>query len=501
MIPIVSSAQMKALEQAAAGHGLSEALLMEEAGRQLAQVASQQGQPGCQYVVFCGSGNNGGDGYVAARQLHRMGRIVEAVAVVPAKTEDAQRNARALTYTGVNILKKLKTGLRPGDVVVDCLLGTGLRQNPQGACAAAIRQINALAQKGIRVVAADLPSGVAADTGMVHSPAVVADVTVAFGFLKPAHCLHPALGLLGKLTQVDIGLLPLAVKAGDDVNLFLLEEAGIRQWLPRRNVDSHKGTFGHVLVVAGRPGRVGAAALAAKAALVSGAGLVSVASESEVLPQVLVQTPELMGHVIDNDKLQASLEVALGGKAAIVLGPGLGTDRFAAEIVESVMSKATVPRIVDADALNVLAANRRLLSKLRPHDILTPHPGEMARLLQCSIRAVQSDRVRLAQEFAKAVGATVVLKGAQTVIASPKGKAFVNPTGNPGMATAGSGDVLGGIVAGLVAQGGASQSMACVGTFVHGLAGDFAAEQHGQRGMVASDIVNCLSKVWLRWNR
>jgi ADP-dependent NAD(P)H-hydrate dehydratase / NAD(P)H-hydrate epimerase len=491
---IVSTAEMQALERAAAAAGLSESVLMENAGRQLAEVASQHTSPGDRVVVFCGSGNNGGDGYVAARHLLLRGSVVEAIAVAPPKTPDSIRNARAFRYVGGSVKSLVGQTLSSADV-----FGTGLRAAPRGTHARGIAKINALREAGATVIAADVPSGVNADSAEVFSGAVVANVTVVFQHFKAAHCTHPALSHAGTLVCVDLGIAD--EKVTSSTKLFLLDEGTIREKLVRRAADSHKGSYGHVLVLGGRRNKTGAAALSAIAALRSGAGLVTVATESQAVDSVLAHAPEVMGFEIEANSISRSIQSALQNKSAIVIGPGLGTDSFAQEVIYVTLSKTRVPCVLDADALNVLSTTKSLKALLRKHHVLTPHPGEMARLTGSSTRSVQAARIATAREFSQKLAVTVVLKGAQTLIAAADGTVYVNPTGNAGMATAGSGDVLAGVVGALLAQGQPNIWAGAVGAFAHGLAADLMVQRTGHMGLIASDIVRGLPQVWTRWNR
>ncbi len=496
MRPIVSTAEMAALEQRADEGGLSMSLLMEEAGRGLARSAMKQAVSDGRFVVFCGSGNNGGDGYVAARFLHQWGRQVEVIAAASPKTEAAKRNARALQFVGVKPSQKLRTSLGVGDVVVDCLLGTGLRDAPRADIAKAIRTTNLLRRQGARVVSADVPSGIASDSATLLKPAVVADVTVAFGFYKKAHW-SGVLQTVGKVELVPLGI-PDGL-ASPAAKAFVLEENDVVRQLEPRAQSSHKGTYGHVLIVAGQPGQAGAAALSARAAIRSGAGVVTVASSSQVLDVVMAQVPEAMGVAIDHDKVDFA--ALLKNKSAVLVGPGLGTSDRAMQWLTALIDAARVPCVIDADGLNLLALNPHLLKRKRTPLILTPHPGEMARLVGERSSAVQQHRLEVASQFAVSRDVTVVLKGAHTLTATSKGLLFVNPTGNPGMATGGSGDVLAGMIVALVSQTAAPEAAAWVGAFAHGLAGDVAAQQQGALGLCASDIVNSLGTVWSKWRR
>lgn len=503
MEALYTAAQVKGLEARAK---VSTRALMEIAGRALANLALSLRSAGGQVLVCCGPGNNGGDGLVVARVLAGKGhRVAVALVADPARLPpDAAHNLAALreagvTPTGIDQLPEVQ----PGDVVVDALFGTGLNRAPAGALGAAIEHLERLREQGARIVSADLPSGIAGDTGTVHTPHVRADATAVFGVLKPAHGLEPSLGACGRLVRV-----PLPLEAPDErPALALLEEADVRELLPRASATAHKGTFGHVLVVAGSFGKTGAAALSAKGALRAGAGKVSVASAREELPAILGFAPEVMGEALPLDggtlgplALEPLLS-AVRGKDAVVLGPGLprggGTHALLAQLLPAI----TVPLVLDADGLNALAEDVSILRHAAGPVVLTPHPGEMSRLVQRSSAEIQADRLGAALELARQTGATVVLKGARTVVANADGRARIIASGNPGMGTAGTGDVLSGVLGALLAQELQTFDAVCCGVYAHGLAGDLMREVHGVRGLNASDLFDGLSRVWIRWDR
>ncbi|HYI01375.1 NAD(P)H-hydrate dehydratase, partial [Hyalangium sp.] len=359
---------------------------------------------------------------------------------------------------------------------------------------------------GVKVVAADMPSGLQSDTGETFLPYVEADVTVSFGFLKRGQVLEPGATLCGDLRRVDIGLTAVAIQSLTGPVLRLVEEADAREVLPPRRADSHKGTYGHVLVVAGSRGKSGAAALTARAALRSGAGLVSVATRSDALEAVLSHSPEVMGIPLertgplgpaDLNFLVAEAE----GKDALVIGPGIPRGSETGRLIGDLLERVEVPVVLDADALNAVATDLSVLRRAKKPAVLTPHPGEMARLTGRSTKEVQAHRLGVARDFAMQHGVTLVLKGARTIIACADGEVFVNPTGNAGMATGGAGDVLSGICGAFLAQGIRVPDAAWAAVYAHGLAGDLAAARRGKLGLIAGDIVEGLGDVWMRWGR
>jgi NAD(P)H-hydrate epimerase len=506
----LTAAQMREAEQAAEmRHGIPSALLMENAGRGLADVARSLAGPHGRFTLLCGPGNNGGDGLVAARFLRETGARVAVglIGELAKLTPDCGRNLTALAGYGVFPLPLERLpDLGPGDVVVDALFGTGLSRAPSGAYAEAIGRIARWREAGAKVVAADVPSGLQGDTGEAFEPCVTADVTVTFGFLKRGQVLEPGASLCGELRRVDIGIAGEAAKAITGAELRVVEEADARGALPVRRSDTHKGTYGHVLVVAGSRGKSGAAALVARAALRSGAGLVTVATRSEVLEAILGHVPEAMGLPLEAsgplgpDDLEA-LVAAAENKDALVNGPGIPRGPETGALIGELLSRIDCPAVLDADALNAVATDLSVLRRARGPLVLTPHPGEMARLCGRSTKELQAQRVDVARQFAMGFGVTLVLKGARTLTAHPDGAVYVNTSGNPGMATGGAGDALSGLCGALLAQGLRLPEAAWTAVYAHGLAGDLAAQKRGQLGLIASDIIKGLCDVWTRWNR
>jgi ADP-dependent NAD(P)H-hydrate dehydratase / NAD(P)H-hydrate epimerase len=501
--PLLTAEEMRACEADAVRAGISTQELMERAGRALADRARELAAPEGRFAILCGPGNNGGDGLVAARQLALAGRQVLVVLVAKAEAlkGESRTALEALTAMGGSAAGALADfAPRPGDVAVDALLGTGLNRAPEGAMADAIHTLWKWRAMGVRVLSADVPSGLASDTGVAFRPAVQADATMAFGALKVGEALEPGTSLCGELHLADIGLSP------EDATVHLLEEEDARGWLPQRRPDSNKGTYGHLLLVAGSRGKSGAAALAGLASLRSGVGLCTVATPEDALSDVLGHAPELMGVGLDGDKplgplhLEALLEAA-EGKDALVLGPGIARGKKTHLLIAQLLERFPGPVVLDADGLNAVAGRLDVLRAAQGPLVLTPHPGEMARLCGLSVAEIQANRVAVACDFARAHRVVLVLKGARTVVASPDGRARINPTGNPGMATGGTGDVLSGVCGALLAQGLAPVDAASTAVYAHGLAGDLEQEWRGELGLIASDLLTGLSSVWARWNR
>ncbi len=506
---ILTAAEMQAADRAAIEHGIPGLLLMEHAALAVAATARRLLGPAGKVVVVTGGGNNGGDGWAAARLLASGGVPVTVLPLVGAEALSGDAGTMALAFAKLSgaapaaVADGVKPAIAagPGDVVVDAIFGTGLARPPEGRFLAAIEAIDEARRRGAKVLSVDLPSGLSADTGRPLGAAVVADATVTFAALKRGLVLEPGASLAGQVEVADIGI-PERLLGGKPA-LRLLGEAEIRGLLPKRERDSHKGTYGHVLVVAGSEGRTGAAALCAKAVLRSGAGLCTVSARAPALPQILAHVPEAMGAALPYDGPLGPadfdhLSKAVEGKAALVIGPGIPRGPETGQLLARLLAETDCPVVLDADALNALEIESSVLKGAATELVITPHPGEMARLCGIPTSLVQEDRLGVATRFAKEHSCVVVLKGAGTVIADPDGETAVNPTGNAGMATAGTGDVLAGVVGALLAQGLPAPAAARVAVWAHGLAGDLRLGERGRMGLVASDVVKGLGAVWAR---
>jgi NAD(P)H-hydrate epimerase len=389
---------------------------------------------------------------------------------------------------------RLRAELGDADVVVDALLGTGVRGPATGAIAAAIEAINAA---GRPVCALDLPSGLPSDGEAPAGPVVRAGVTVTFGLPKLGLVLPAGAAYAGRVEIADLGV-PRAW-LGEGIRAALLEAADVQAALPRRPVDAHKGTYGHLLVVAGSVGKTGAAALVCLGALRAGTGLVTCATPASQQPVVAARLseamteplPETAARTLSAKAVERIVEL-LSRMDAVAVGPGVGLDPETQAAVRTLVRDVERPMVVDADALTALADRPALCRDAPAPRLLTPHPGEAARLLGCGVAEVQADRIGSARRLAAESGAVVALKGARTVVASPDGRVTLNPTGNPGMATGGTGDVLTGVAGGLLAQGVAPPAALGAAVYLHGLAGDLAAETRGEAGLVAGDLADAL---------
>jgi ADP-dependent NAD(P)H-hydrate dehydratase / NAD(P)H-hydrate epimerase len=461
-------------------------------------------------LVLCGKGNNGGDGFVVARRLREVGGrcVVMLFAQPEAIRGDAATNFTALKRHNIEVIvvpdepawHAQRETFEEADLIVDALLGTGLTGAVTGLLARVISDVNRRRSR-VRVVAVDTPSGLPSEPSAAAGPVVRADWTVTFTAPKVGQLLSPDCDRTGRLVVRSIGTPRALLDDNEFLRMTWLEPGEFRALPLRRKADSNKGTYGHALLVAGSRGKAGAAGLAGWGALRSGAGLATVATPRDALPIVASYLPELMTAPLEQTADgSASLrnfeydrfDELCKGKSVIGMGPGLGMDPETQQFVCTVVKKTTLPLILDADGLNALAASPDCAKDRRsPAMLLTPHPGEMGRLLGCRPADVQKDRIEAARRAAEKYNAFIVLKGFHTIVATPDARFFINSTGNPGMATAGTGDVLTGILSGLTAQFGIEhwERVIGLGVYLHGLAGDLAADHFGEAPMTASDLI------------
>ncbi len=500
---ILSVAQMNAVDRATIEAGIPGVILMENAAHAVVDYIAGRFAPveKQRVVVVCGKGNNGGDGLAAARILHARFRPAALDVVLIADpgelAGDAAANLRMLRAAGVREVREFTAEMREATLVVDAVLGTGLRGAASGAALNAIGRING-GFPSAKVVAVDVPSGLAGDSGTAPGEFVRADATVTFTAPKLCHALPPARGLMGELRIAAIGSPTSLFENNPSFDLSLTVAREIADLFAPRAGSSNKGSYGHVLVVAGARGKSGAAAMAGMAALRAGAGLVTVACPESAAGAVSAFSPELMIEPLPESKtgaiVRASLDKIqeLASKFTITaLGPGIGIEDGTREVVRNLFTSVAKPMVVDADALNCLGSAD--WGKPGAARILTPHPGEMSRLTELPVPIVQSDRIGIARAFAKDRGVTLVLKGEGTVIALPDGRAWINSTGSPAMATGGTGDVLTGMIAGLAAQfPGDPDRVTLAGVYLHGLAGECAARRLGEQPVIATDLLRWL---------
>jgi hydroxyethylthiazole kinase-like uncharacterized protein yjeF len=502
---IVTAAQMQEMDRRTiVEFGIPGRVLMECAGRGATRVFLERlycRGPG-RVGILAGRGNNGGDGFVIARYLAQRGIEVKVFLLADAETVqgDAAANLQLLSASGIQVIQIPDEGAFANHLKallhqhywIDALLGTGLKSEVKGFYRRAIEFINASHRP---VLAVDIPSGLNADTGQPCGACIQATVTATFGFAKIGHVVYPGAGYCGPVEVVDIGIPPSMVRSAG-VNQHLIQGSAIRPLLGHRAADAHKGSAGHVLVIAGSKGKSGAAAMAAASVLRAGAGLVTLGvpeSLNPVLESLLVEAmtvplPDQGTGLLLEEAFDTILQAA-AAKQTLVLGPGLGTASHTRNLTARIIREIDLPIVIDADGLNNLAGHMGWLKTRTTTTVLTPHPGEMARLTGTSTAEIQLDRLAAARRLAGDVGAYVVLKGARTVVAEPDGRAWINPTGNSGMAAGGMGDVLSGLIAGLLAQGLAACDACRAGVYLHGLAADILA-QRMSRGFLATEVMD-----------
>jgi NAD(P)H-hydrate epimerase len=455
--------------------------------------------------VIAGRGNNGGDGYVMARYLKQKGGHVRVYLLATADRVrgDAAANLKFLGPLDIPLIEipdeasfsKYRSEMAGLEVWIDAIFGTGLKSDVKGYFKTVIDFINGLNKP---VFAVDVPSGLNSDTGQAGGACIRANATATFAFAKTGHVIHPGPQYTGALNIVDIGIPPPIVEEVMPRQQLLTSEH-IQGCLSPRRPDAHKGTTGHLLVVAGSPGKTGAAAMTAISALRSGAGLVTLGIagtlnpvlESQVLEAMTAPLPETQPGVLGESAFDA-IKNLMEGKKCVAIGPGLGQAEKTRNLVYKVVKSSSISLVIDADGLNCLAGRAQILKKAGAPVILTPHPGEMARLMDTGVGAVQQDRIKCARNFAAGFNVHVVLKGARTVIALPDGRVFINPTGNAGMASAGMGDVLTGIIAGLIVQGLSPENACRAGVYLHGAAADSLARSIGPYGYLAGDVMKAI---------
>lgn len=513
---LVTAAQMRELDRLTIErYGTPGHVLMERAGSGATQALltafphvqanqASRAKSHAAVVVVAGKGNNGGDGFVIARLLKKRGIACE-VLLVAKRTDvkgDARRNllafvrmrGRLTEVTQLDQLAVVNTKLTQASLVVDALLGTGLNAPVRGLPAALIESMNA---SGVPILAVDMPSGLDADRGVPLGTAVQAAVTTTFAYPKVGQAVYPGVQLVGRLMVIDIGIAAEAVAAVDP-HMKLLSKETLGALIQPRQPDTHKGSFGHLFVLAGARGKSGAALLTASAALRVGTGLVTLGGPQSLLPIFASVLLEAMTVPLP-ERTDGSLRMvpkalvqALQDRTAVAFGPGIGVSADTIKLTRWLLKHTQQPLLIDADGLNCVATDPSMLGHASSPVVLTPHPGEMARLTKTNTAEVQANRLEVAQTFATKYHCYVVLKGARTVIAAPDGWTWINPTGNPGMASGGMGDVLAGVIGGLLAQGYTPHEACQLGVFLHGTAGDVVAHELGEIGMLARDVIERL---------
>lgn len=487
---ILTSDQMRNIDRRTTERfGIPSIVLMENAAIAVVEAIHEHYPSVDRVAIFCGTGANGGDGFAVARHLENRG-VVPIVIIAGDRAKlagDALTNFNICSLLGIPIYEvkdeaqvdEAIAHASDADVIVDAIFGTGLNRAPAGVHAEVIR---AIAEMRIPVVAIDLPSGANASSNETFDPCVRAEVTVTFAAPKVCHVFDPAATSCGEIIVADISIPEIAIDE-ENVALALTTPREIAPLFAPRLAATHKGTYGHVGIVAGSPDRSGAAVLAARGAIRTGAGLVTVITDDETAAQI---------HAHSIESMTTSDIDALKGKNAVLIGPGLPDNDAAYADVRALVASIERPLVIDASGLNAFAGQVAELNPSSAQRVITPHPGELARLIGVDAKSINANRLESAREAAHRTKCIVVLKGHQTLIADPEGHVNVNPTGNPGMASGGMGDVLGGIIAALLARGIDAFDAACAAVYLHGLAGDMLREEKGDTGLTANDLAEKL---------
>ena len=508
MFPVVTAKIMRAIDQRAINDlGIPSITMMENAGasvfREMQKRFSDLSYK--KIFIFCGTGNNGGDGFVIARHLFNLGsEVIVLLAGKRAELKgDTQINANSAQNIGTQIYELNIENLNSHDhkirhcsIIIDALLGTGLNRPVSGFMEKVIDKINQFERFKKFVISVDINSGVDSNSGQLIGPHVKSSLTLALAYLKQSHLIHPSAGIMQEVQLIDIGI-PKKAAEGQKIEVNLSTNEDIKSYFQKRDPNSHKGNYGHVLVLAGSSGKEGAAGLTALAVLRSGAGLCTLAlpkSSQKVMHPMEVMTlplPETFNGALSIHAKKPIIDL-LYGKSVVAIGPGISTDPETVALISEILPHIRCPLILDADALNALSMHKDLLKKLQPETVLTPHPKEMSRLIGISTEEIQRNRLQIASMFSRDNSLTLVLKGSPSLIGLSDGSIVINPTGNPGMATGGSGDVLTGIIAGLISQGLSSSKASIAGTYIHGQAGDHFAKSESQTTLIAGDLLRSL---------
>lgn len=506
MIRLLTNAQIRMIDyHAVKDYGINGLILMENAGISVVDEIKKRYEPSAKVLVVTGRGNNGGDGFVVCRHLHNAGYTVQLVTLGREEQikDEAGANLEIVKKMGVPKVNYLETDdlngldlmISQSDFVVDALFGTGLETDVSPFAEKVIEKINTYARF---ILAIDIPSGICGDDGLVKKAAVQADMTVCFHAPKCGNILYPGAEYNGELVIKDIGI-PKAVNALLGYTYQIIDDASVVEKIPYRHKQMHKGSFGKAVIIAGSLGLAGAAILTCKAALRSGLGLLKLFIPESInfilktaIPEsITIPLQEMRKGVIGINQIHTIIESATKCEV-LAIGPGCGDTAELGETVKQLIANVSVPIILDADALNVLSKDLNMLNAKKGPIVITPHMGEMMRLTKLTLEEISANPIYTARDFSKTWGVITVLKGARTVVALPSGEIFINVTGNSGMATAGSGDVLTGILAGLIAQGLKPEDAAVVGVYVHGLCGDVVAARIGEHGLLAGDLVEQL---------
>jgi len=507
---ILTSREMKEIDNITINEiGIPGCVLMENAGIQIYRAIKKK-FPDLKkekISIIAGPGNNGGDGLVVARHLFNEG-VIPNIYLIASKEKvkgDARINLDIAEKIGLKIQEitsektwnLYKDEISSSTLIIDAIFGTGLTRPAEGLFKKIIEDINKISAFKVSV---DIPSGLSSDTHQIIGPCVKADLTVTLGAPKIAHIFPPAEEYIGELIVADISIPPFLFE-DEKLKLELIEKQAIISCFKPRRKDTHKGTYGHLFILAGSFGKTGAAIMAGKSALKIGAGLVTIGTPESCLPIIARSMMELMTEPLPETEKKTLSEEALEkvltlleNKDAILIGPGITTHPSTSNLLFKLLEKIDKPMVIDADGLNIIASNPDILRNLKNNIVLTPHPGEFARLLKTTTKEILKNKIEYAREFAIKYNIYLVLKGYRTLIATPQGNVFVNPTGNPGMATAGSGDVLSGILGGLIVQQNNFLEAILAAVYVHGLSGDIASQKIGERSLVAGDLIKYLPR-------
>ena len=516
MLPILTAEQIARVDHEAIHTlGLPGAVLMETAGRSVVQAIEHCSATaeGSRPVILCGKGNNGGDGFVVARHLFDRSKEGFPLVYLCGKLEDLKGEAAVMARVAVELgvqvtelaeddsLDELAGTLARADLVVDALLGSGARGAPHGLISNVIELLD---RYEVPKVALDCPSGVEMDTGQVPGPAVKADLTITFGCEKIGHRLYPGRSYCGTVEVADIGFPAKALEAAG-CKLFVSEACDLSCRLPARRPDTHKGDYGKILVVGGSPGLTGAAVMTCESALASGAGMVTAGVpaslngifETKMTEAMTRPLPDKGSGALQLEALDEVVTLLETDMDVLALGPGLGRDPGTREFVLKLAGQVKKPVVIDADGLNAFESQTAALAALEGPAVITPHPGEMARLSGLDVNSIRRSPIQVARDFAAEHALVVVLKGAPSIVAEPSGRAILNPTGSAALAKAGSGDILTGILAGLLAQGLEAFDAAFCACYLHGLAGDISVSRRGERSVVAGDLLAAIPQALL----
>ncbi len=511
MMKVATCNQMKEIDRTAIEIGIQGIVLMENAAMKVVEEINRTliDIQEKSILIFCGKGNNGGDGFAIARHLFNMGANVLVILIGDRSKVhgDANINLTIIEKLGLKIvhiknnspLAEIAASLYLCDLIVDAIYGTGIKGTINGIAKDIIELIN---HSGKQVISVDVPSGINGDYGYNSDICIKADKTITFALPKIGLLEYPAVNYVGELKVVDISI-PHSIIQAQNININTIDEKYIKKILPIRVNDSNKGDYGKVFIIAGSTGLTGAAVLAASAALRSGSGLITVGIPKSLSAIMEVKLTEVMSVPLEDEKkgvlsLKCVSQIIekLNKIDVLVFGPGLSYNAVILAILTDILKQSDVPIIIDADGINALAQNINVLEEKKCPVIITPHPGEMSRLTGLSIQKIQTNRIKVAQDFARQWKVTVVLKGTRTIVAFPNGDVFINCTGNAGMATGGMGDVLSGIIASLIGQGMNPEDAAVAGVYLHGMAGDVCSENIGQHGLIPTDVIQMLPIVF-----